>query len=127
MGFFMVEGNKIVQCAWGLGKVSNSLVEVYYLWCGLSIAKGESVRLVVIFGYSTLVIKSMIAQSNTEGNKLINLISRIKWELSSFHKVTLLHIKQELNYEVDHWAKFIMDLSPETLLKNGDISYFPIP
>jgi len=114
--------NKIVHYTWGLGKVSNNLAEAYFVWCGLSIAKGESIQSLTIFGDSMLVIKVMIvmiAQSYSVGNKLIILISRIKRELSSFEKVSFLYIKLDLNSEVDYWAKFVIDLSPRTLLKMG--------
>jgi hypothetical protein len=59
-----------------------------------------------------LVIISMIVQSNPIGSKFINLISRIKHELVSFDKITIFHIKRDLNFEADCWANFVLELSP---------------
>jgi len=58
------EGNEIVNCSWGLGKVSNNLAEAYAFWCGLNLAKEEGIRILVVFGDSLFIIEAIILTLN---------------------------------------------------------------
>jgi len=95
-------GNTIFYCAWGLGNISNNLVEVYSLWFGISIDKEEGVRSLSVFGDSMLFIREMIGQFNLEGYKLKILLSKIKQDLSLFERISFFHIKNVSNEEIDH-------------------------
>jgi hypothetical protein len=77
--------------------VSNNLVEAYSLWCGLLITKENGLGTLSIFGDSLLIIKEVITQSNPGGNKLQDIVSRIKQVLTHFDQVSLFHIKRNLN------------------------------
>jgi len=118
--------NKLVHYVWGLGKVSNNLVEDYTLRYVISIIKGESIKFLMILGDLMLVIKAMLAQSNPMGNKLKNLISIIKRWLPPTGKVSFLHIRRDLNPKANQWAKIVVDLNPGILLKNRELSFSSI-
>jgi hypothetical protein len=48
------------------------------LWRGLSIAKKEGIKTIIVLGDSMLVIKAMIDLANPGGSKLNSIIYQIK-------------------------------------------------
>jgi hypothetical protein len=78
---------------------------MHTLSCGLSIAKEENIRALLVFGDSMIIIKAMVGKSTPKGSKLKNIISIIKQKISYFVRFSFFHIKKDLNEEVDHWAK----------------------
>jgi ribonuclease HI len=48
-------GIQIVKYAWGLGNISNNMVESYSLWCGLVIVKEEGIKKMIVLGDSSMV------------------------------------------------------------------------
>jgi hypothetical protein len=52
-----------------------------------------------------VIIKTMIGKSNYEGYKLKSVITRIKYETSSFGRAFFFHTRRDLNKEADQWTK----------------------
>ena len=72
--------------------MSNNLVEVYSLWCGIIIAKENGLNTLYVFGDSLLIIKSVSTQSNLRGNKIEDIVSRNKQVLNTLELgISLLH------------------------------------
>ena len=46
---------QIVKYAWGLGNVSNNMIESYSQWCGLVIAKEARIKKLIVLGDSPMV------------------------------------------------------------------------
>jgi hypothetical protein len=70
----ILEGNEIVNYAWGLGEVSNNLVESYTLWCGLNLAKEDGIIRLVMLGDSLFIIQVVINKGNPSDTKLVTLL-----------------------------------------------------
>jgi hypothetical protein len=49
------EGIQIVKYVWGLGNVSNNMIESYSQWCGLVIAKEAGIKKLIVLGDSPMV------------------------------------------------------------------------
>jgi len=116
-------GNTIVYYAWGLGKVSNNLVEAYSLWREISIEKYEEKKKMIAFGDSFLVIKIRISLASPGIIKLKLVVSQIKKILFHFEQICFYHTKREVNEEADHWENLVTTLDRGVLDKNGIVSY----
>jgi ribonuclease HI len=112
---------------WGIGNVSNNIVESYSLWMGLSLAKEMGIQNLLALGDSMLIICAMENKKGVGNNALNSLLLRIKCLPSNFEGISFLHIKRELNSMTDHWEKLVSHLNPETLVKNEVVSSSHIP
>jgi ribonuclease HI len=90
--------------AWGLGSVSNNIVEAYALWAGLRLAKDMGILKLSILGDSMLVIRALIKRNIVGNNIFIGIMSHTLALLSEFEEYSLYHIKHEHN-SCDRWAK----------------------
>jgi len=99
------EGTISMYYAWGLGKVSNNMVESYSLWLGLSLAKEMGIQNILALGDSMFIICAMETRKEVGNNSLNSFNSRIRSLVTRFEEVSFLHVKCELNNRVDHWKK----------------------
>jgi ribonuclease HI len=120
-------GIPIVNYAWELGSVSNTLAEVYSLRCGLGIAKETGIRELVVLGDSLLVIRATNEKRSPLGNKLNAILKSIDRISKNFELIRLVHIKRELNVEADLWAKHARYLPQGSLRKNDMQIFLHIP
>jgi len=70
-------GNPLIQYSWGLGNVTNNIVEAYALWQGINLAKASGFWKITIFRDYMIVIRSLINQSSLESKSLPRVISHI--------------------------------------------------
>jgi ribonuclease HI len=99
-------GSSIASFAWGLGNISNNIVEAYALWEGVHIARDRNIANIVILGDSMMVVRAVIKRAQMENNAFNCIISHILSLLVEFDKVKIYHIKRELNSQAYYWAKF---------------------
>jgi ribonuclease HI len=97
-----IGGNQIASYAWGLGEVSNNMVDAYFLWKGLDINKGEGLKSIIILGDSMLVIKAMRSSDDPTNKDLSTLIVIIHKSLGYFENINFFHISRELNGIANH-------------------------
>jgi ribonuclease HI len=121
------EGTLVAHYAWGLGNVSNNIVEFYALWEGIRFTKAMGIQKLTIFGDSMLVIRAIIKRNIIGNNVFIGIISHSLSLLVEFEVYNVFHIKRELNFEVDRWAKVGSNLEEGEILINGTKGRFPIP
>ena len=77
---------------WGIGNVSNNIVESYSLWMGLSLAKEMGIQNLLALGDSMLIICAMENKKGVGNNALNSLFLRIRCLASSFEGISFFHI-----------------------------------
>jgi ribonuclease HI len=117
-------GNILASCTWGLGRVSNNVVEAYALYEGVCIAKVRNVSKIVVFGYSMMVVQTIIKKSQSRSNVFNGIISRTL--IKGFDEFKIFHIKRDLNPLADQMAKLGTCLESGTLSLNGARGALPI-
>jgi ribonuclease HI len=127
-GLFAVSEEIILfTFAWGLGKVSNNIVEAYALWKGVNLVREKGIQKITILGDSLLVIRALIKRHAVGNNVIINIIACTLSLLNEFEIHSMFHIKREHNSLVDHWAKVGSNLAKGDIIVNGIKVSQPIP
>jgi hypothetical protein len=77
------------------------------------------IQILTICGDSMMVIRTIVKKSIVGGNVYIGVMSRSLALLKNFDECTSFHIKCELNFEADKWAKEGSDLGIGEIIING--------
>jgi ribonuclease HI len=69
-------GNTLVSYAWGLGRVSNNIVESYALYKGICIARERNITNIEMFGDSMMVVQAITKKKQFGSNIFNNIVSK---------------------------------------------------
>jgi ribonuclease HI len=70
-------GNKLATFAWGLGTMTNNIVEAYALYARLRLVKECNISQISIFGDPMLIVKAVLKKQTVENNLLNGILQRI--------------------------------------------------
>jgi len=88
----------------GLSIATNNYAEAMALWQGLSQARRNGIRNLIIIGDSRMLISAIIRSSKNQNAQLNNLLDRIHLLLKRLNSYQLVHVLRELNNEADEEA-----------------------
>jgi hypothetical protein len=92
-----------------------------------SFSKDSNIKLLIIIGDSSVIIKSMVLNSALKDNKLASIIARINKEVKTLSKVSFFQVLREHNSQVDWLANEATSLLQGVMEKNGGHYFCHIP
>jgi hypothetical protein len=90
-------------------------------------ALSKQIKNLIICRDSMLVIRAIVQRNVTRGNIYKGIMSHSLDMLKNFDKITLYHIKRELNMEADKNAKVGSRLNKGHMIISGESRFHPLP
>ena len=120
------EETSIHRFAWRLGHSSSIQAEAMALFQGIKLLKELGHKEVNVFSGSQVIIKAVETNTNPVDLQLARTITRIKG-MTKLMNLKFFYVLRANNKEADIEAKKGVQLAAETILRDNETSWDPIP
>lgn len=112
-------GKKIYQISEYLGELTNNQAEYQALILGLKKASDESIKNLVCFLDSELLVKQLNKKYKVKDDQIRNLYNFVLEFVDSFDEISFKHVSREKNKEADFLVNKALDLKKSELKRKN--------